>query len=275
MSTTRYLIETPHLAPDTVVALLSDFPFTAFTTGEARLDAYLPSSEDSDHVYEAVCQLAARFELQLRREQIPDENWNARWEADYQSVEIDDWLRIRAPFHTAADGYDHELIILPEMSFGTGHHHTTYMLAEMMRHVSPFGKTCFDFGCGTGILAILAAKLGAQSVVATDIDQRCVDSTRANAARNHVQLHQVSIGTEQTLPAGPFDLIMANINRGVLVKALPALAERLSEGGEIWLSGVLESDRVLMKDALNLSALTLNETVQREKWLAMRTTRTV
>ena len=269
--TRRYRIATPELHAETVVAFLSELPFTSFEVlSDSALAAYVAVADDGADVRRAVEQLAERFGFTFAVADLPDVNYNAVWERDYPAVEIDDWLRIRAPFHEAGEGFAHELVVQPEMSFGTGHHATTYLLASWMRERSPFGKTCFDFGTGTGVLAILAARLGAARVVATDIDARCVESAAANAERNGVRLAEVRLGTQADLPAGPFDLVLANINRSVLVEALPALARRLTGRGELWLSGILTADVALLTRVAAEAGLACVRKETRDGWVAMR-----
>jgi len=271
LSATRcYHIQTGALQPETVIALLGDWPFSGFETEENLVKAYVPEPKDSDVLAQALRQLSERFGLSITVETLPDINWNARWEESYKPVEIDDFLRISAPFHPKSDGFTHEIVLIPEMSFGTGHHETTHLMSLYLRDYSPFGKTCFDFGTGTGVLAILAKMLGAGHTIATDIDERCITSTLENAARNGVQLEEVFQGTEDHLPNGPLDLILANINRSVLVKTIPSLAKRLTANGELWLSGILDSDLSLIDEVANSCALVRVEHRQRGKWLACR-----
>ena len=273
MPTRRYEIRTRELHPETVAALIGDEGLSGCELAEDLLIAYAPEG-DADAlagVDARVRQVCDRFRLTMSTRTLPDENWNARWEADYPAVELEGFLRIRAPFHGREPGYAHELVIVPEMSFGTGHHATTRLMAGLLRDFSPVGKTCFDFGCGTGVLGILAARLGAARVVATDIDARCVESTLANAARNGVDLAEVREGTESSLPPGPLDLVLANINRGVLVAAMPALAERLVPAtGELWLSGILAADLALVDARARDAGLARRERRREGDWLACR-----
>ncbi len=269
-ATRRFNIDPGSQQPDTVVALLGELPFHAFETEGERVRAYLLQSEDQRGVQAAVGRLAARFGWTVSSEELPETNWNAAWERGYTPVEIEGFLRVSAPFHPPAPGFAHELVIVPEMSFGTGHHETTYLMAELLRDSPPSGKTCFDFGTGTGVLALLAKRLGASHVVAVDHDPRCVRSARDNAARNAIALDDVSLGDAGHLPDGPFDLILANINRSVLTESLAALAQRLVAGGEVWLSGILAEDLAVIDPVANHAGLTRRERRRRGKWLACR-----
>lgn len=268
--TWEYVVATGEVDTEAAVALLSRLAFDAFAEGDGEVRAYVPEARHDGVFAKAVHDTCAAYGMTATARLIPDENWNQRWEENFAPVEIGGFLRIRAPFHPPREGFDIELEIVPEMSFGTGHHETTYMMAALLRERAPFGKTVFDFGTGTGVLAMVAKRLGAASVVATDYDARCVESARANAARNGIELEGVALGDETDMPPGPFDLTLANIQRGVLVRAMPALAIRCRAGGELWLSGVLHDDLAPVDEAAAESGLRRLERRRRGRWLACR-----
>lgn len=277
--THQYTIKTGDLLPETAIALLADLPFHAFEDEEqGLLKAYIQASEDSISVQAAFGQLAERFDWHFEKEVLAEENWNAIWESNYQPVEIGNFLRIHAPFHPPADGFTYQLELVPEMSFGTGHHATTFLMSEMMRDYlgadqswwRESDRRVFDFGTGTGLLGLLSRKLGAEFVSANDHDERCIRSAEENALRNGLHFDELSIGDEDNLPAGPFDLIVANINRHVLEASLESLAKRLNSLGQIWLSGILEDDLSIIDGCAERSGLTRLEVRQREGWLACR-----
>ena len=268
--TRLYAVALGDFPADAAVALLSELDFDAFEEGGGEVRAYLPERRHDEVFANAVRDTCEAYGLSATSTLVPDENWNQRWEESFAPAEIDDFLRIRAPFHAPADGFEIELEIVPEMSFGTGHHETTHMMAQYLRERPPFGKTVFDFGTGTGVLAMVAARLGAERVVATDYDARCVESTLANCARNGIKLASVALGDDHAMPPGPFDLTLANIQRGVLVRAMPALAQRCRGGGELWLSGVLEDDLAPVDAAATANGLRRLERRQRGRWLACR-----
>ena len=258
------------VSAETVVALLAELDFDAFTEHDGHVEAYLPETRHDTAFAKTVEALAEAYGLGVSTELIPDQNWNRRWEESFAPAEVDDFLRVRAPFHDPDPSFRVELEIVPEMSFGTGHHETTHLMAQLLRDHPPRGKSVFDFGTGTGVLAMVASRLGASRVVATDYDPRCVESTRANARRNGIALADVSLGDESDMPDGPFDVILANIQRGVLVRAMPALAKRLHGGGEAWLSGILADDLSPVDEAARLAGLTPVEVRRRGQWLACR-----
>ncbi len=262
-----------HLDAETLVALLAELPFDAFEEeGEAgRVRAYIREASVPVGLDAEVRAVAGRFGLGVRTEVLADRNWNQVWEDNFAPAEIGgDFLRVRAPFHRPDPTFGIELEIVPEMSFGTGHHETTHLMAELLRDETPFGKTVFDFGTGTGVLALVAKRLGAARVVATDYDPRCVASTLANATRNGVTLDLVALGDADALPDERFDLVLANIQRSVLIPGMPALAQRLAPGGQLWLSGLLEADFADVDAAAAHAGLGLRERRQRGKWLALR-----
>ena len=255
---------------DAALALLAELDFDAFEERGGRLLAYVPERLHDRVFAQAVHDICTARGFTATSASLPDENWNQRWEDSFEPAEVDDFLRIRAPFHAPSDAFEIELEIVPEMSFGTGHHETTHMMAQLLRERPPFGKTVHDFGTGTGVLAMVAARQGARYVAATDYDPRCVASALANAARNGIRLDLVGHGDVDVMPPGPFDLTLANIQRGVLVRAMPALQSRCLPGGELWLSGVLADDLARVDEAAAAAGFRRLERRRRGPWLACR-----
>ncbi|MEO0788879.1 MAG: 50S ribosomal protein L11 methyltransferase [Bacteroidota bacterium] len=178
---------------DELVALLSLAGFEGFEQTEGILDAYLPE----DRVEEATSWLKSiqqTHDFTYTVAPLPDKNWNAEWEANFSPIQIGDWLGIRAGFHEPMDGLEMEIIIDPKMAFGTGHHATTHMVCDLMKEESWAGKSVFDYGCGTGILSIVAKKLGAAYVAAIDIETASYENTLENAETNGVELDRVFCG---------------------------------------------------------------------------------
>jgi ribosomal protein L11 methyltransferase len=198
---------------------------------------------------------------------IEEKNWNEVWESNFQPVVVDDFCSIRASFHEPIKGTEHEIVITPKMSFGTGHHATTYMMISHMKDIDFTGKTVFDFGTGTGILAILAEKLGAASVKAIDVDEWSIDNTIENTAANGCS--RVAVEQSSDLPEGRFDIILANINRNVILEYLPGLKKMLEQGGSILFSGLLVTDRDDIVEACNRESLKLAREKSRNNWLSM------
>ena len=193
------------------------------------------------------------------------QNWNAVWESNFEPVIVDDFCAIRAEFHKPVNGVQYEIIITPKMSFGTGHHATTYMMIQQMRNINFINKKIFDFGTGTGILAILAAKRGATSITAIDNDEWSIKNAEENFEKNKtafIKLYQSSI-----IPDGQFDIILANINRSVLEQYSSTLVNLLVPQGVLLVSGLLEEDETIIVDLFD--ELSLCNTQQKQGWISL------
>ena len=198
---------------------------------------------------------------------IEEQNWNEVWEKNFQPVLIHDFCAVRAGFHEPVAGVEHEIIITPKMSFGTGHHATTYMMIEQMKGISFRDKKVFDFGTGTGILAILAEKLGASSVLAIDIDEWSMENAKENVQGN--SCNKINLELSAKIPGGPFDIILANINRNVILDHLPQLKHSLVSKGSLLLSGLLTTDEEDIINACNQLGFTLSKKSERNNWISL------
>ncbi len=252
-----------------LIAFLTDSPFDTFIETEPGLEAYVPASE-ADAAAAALDELAGRFHLRYERTFIAHQNWNAQWEASFQPVQVDDFVAVRASFHPPLPGVEHDLVIDPRMAFGTGHHATTYLMMALMRELDLPGRRVLDYGCGTGVLAILAARLGAADVLAVDIEEEAFRNTLDNADINGVRL-EVYYGTLEAVPfLSPYDIILANINRNVILDSLPALYEQLRPDGDLLVSGILGQDREKVREAAHRQGFSTIREVTREGWMAWR-----
>ena len=237
------VIEDAELA-DIVVAELAEFPFESFANEPAMLKAYIPQTAMADCM-EQVNALLDRYGVTQRRYgQIESQNWNALWESNFEEVLVADRVAIRAPFHAPHPEFGSlDIVIMPKMSFGTGHHSTTRLMVEMLLGMDVEGRQGLDMGSGTGVLAILAAKLGAATVDAVDIDDMADESCRENAVTNGVaeKVHPI-LGDVRSVASGKYDFIVANINRNILLRDMPAYVGMLNDGGVLVMSGFLEED---------------------------------
>ena len=237
------VIEDAELA-DIVVAELAEFPFESFANEPAMLKAYIPQTAMADCM-EQVNALLDRYGVTHRRYvQIESQNWNALWESNFEEVLVADRVAIRAPFHAPHPEFGSlDIVIMPKMSFGTGHHSTTRLMVEMLLGMEVEGRQGLDMGSGTGVLAILAAKLGAATVDAVDIDDMADESCRENAVTNGVaeKVHPI-LGDVRSVASGKYDFIVANINRNILLRDMPAYVGMLNDGGVLVMSGFLEED---------------------------------
>jgi ribosomal protein L11 methyltransferase len=242
----------PNLQPEQqelLIAHLFEAGFEGFEQNENDLKAFIPQEAYDKKLLE---ELTFKYHLIFSEQIIPEQNWNAKWESGFQPVIVDDFVAIRADFHKQIPGIKHEIIITPKMSFGTGHHATTYMMVQRMKQIDFNGKTVFDFGTGTGILAILAEKLGAIEVVAIDNDDWSITNAAENFERN--KCGKIKLGKDDS-PHGDkrFDIILANINKNVILEHFALLIKQLKTKGILLLSGLLEKDE---KDILTTPLLT-------------------
>lgn len=225
-----------------LTAELADFPFESFETGDGMLKAYIPQERLAD-CEEPVGEVLARYGVEGRYALIAAQNWNAVWESDFPAVDVEGRLRIRAPFHEAAPAGEMEVVVMPRMSFGTGHHATTWLMSRAVLDLGVAGRTGLDMGSGTGVLAIVAAKCGAAQVDAVDIDDWADENCLGNVAANGVAERVTPmLGDVNRITGRSYDFILANINRNILVADMPAYAAALTPGGDLVMSGFLEQD---------------------------------
>jgi len=252
-----------------LLAWLADFPFDAFQETAEGLYAYLPSEDDPQEIEARLAQLPDEAGLPFQRELLPARNWNEVWEGNFSPVAVGEFCGIRATFHPPFANVRHELVIQPKMAFGTGHHETTFMMVGLMENLPFQDSEVLDFGCGTGILAILAAKLGAFHVDAVDIEDAAVENTIENAAINGVSGQITAFtGSLEAVPEQPCDIILANINRNVILATLPSLFKRLCSGGNLLISGILERDRAHVLEAAQDAGFQVNRFTGRGNWVA-------
>ena len=237
---------------DILIAELGELGFESFVETDTGVNAYIPEPDfDQSAVDAVVAKYAGQTAIAYQLNTLEKRNWNAEWERDYQPIEVANQVRVRASFHEPDPRFAYDLIINPKMSFGTGHHETTAMMLEQQLRVDHAGKVVLDVGSGTGILAILAAKLGAQAVLAFDVEEWAVENARENAGLNDCPQVQVFQGTINDLydqddwlgwTPSLFDIVLANINRNVLLAEIPAYTSLLKEGGYLIVSGFYEAD---------------------------------
>ncbi len=246
---------------------LGELGFESFTNETTGLKAYIPESdfiEDSINALQGLSlpDLHATFDVKVIKQQ----NWNAKWEAEFDPILIEDQCAIVAPFHDLNETFKHTVVINPQMSFGTGHHQTTYMLSNELLSRDLSGKSVLDMGCGTGVLAILAEQLGADKVEAIDIDEFAYENTIENIELNSCSKIDVHKGGAELLTSQSFHLILANINRNILVRDMEQYVNVLAQGGEIWFSGFFESDFQVINERATDLGLVFEFKRNKEQW---------
>jgi ribosomal protein L11 methyltransferase len=252
-----------------LIARLEEMGFDGFQQESSHLDAYIPEAQFDAVVLE---EILSRWQLSYTRQALPEKNWNEEWEKNFQPVVVGMFCAIRASFHPSIPDVQHELVITPKMSFGTGHHATTHMMIQAMERLELKGRRVLDFGTGTGVLAILAEKLGAAAVLAIDYDSWSIDNARENVIENHAD--RVQVEKMDTLPAGAaFDVILANINKHIILKELPHMRQQLNKGGVILLSGLLHEDFQDIENESLKNDLPISERLNEANWICLRLTK--
>lgn len=227
---------------DLLINSLSGIGFDTFEDLGSGFKAYIPDGKDIGRQLKEIASLYSdMFTFSFEVNSIPHQNWNEIWESNFQPLLVNDRCYIRATFHEPRPEYEFEIIIDPKMAFGTGHHQTTALMMELMMETDFRNKKVLDMGCGTGILAILASHLGAAEITAIDYDQICFESTVENSSLNKVDNIRPLCGSKEVIPEASFDIILANINRNILLDQIDRYAEVLSPGGVIFFSGFYEN----------------------------------
>jgi ribosomal protein L11 methyltransferase len=273
-----YIEVTINLTPrmpwsDILIAELADLGFESFVETATGIQAYAPESIGNVAAILQQTSLATANEVtvEMTIAVIAHQNWNAQWEADFEPVIVDDRLAILAPFHDeSAFQNQYKIIIQPQMSFGTGHHQTTFLMSQFLMDLEPVPQHILDMGTGTGVLAILAEKRGCRDIVAVDIESWSVENTKENAVRNQCSHITALEGDVDCLTGMKFDMILANINKNILKAHLPAYADLLEENGLLYLSGFFFSDVTELTAEAAKSNFTVLEVREKETWAAIK-----
>jgi ribosomal protein L11 methyltransferase len=249
-----------------LVAALAEENYYGLEEDEDFFKAFIQEDLFNGEVLKSIL---ATHQLDYQVNTIAEQNWNQLWESNFEPITVDDFVGVRASFHAPFSNIKHEIIITPKMSFGTGHHATTWMMMKAMQSIDFSGKTVFDFGTGTGILAILAEKLGASEVLAVDYDDWCIQNATENLETNDCRKIILMKGDTANVMQ-PFDIILANINRNIIEDNLTFLVQNLRPGGTLLLSGLLTADEqpiLAQAEALKLNHIS---TFNRSGWIAIR-----
>ncbi len=264
-----FTISPPEPGSDILIALLADLGFESFTQNETGVEAYIQEEFDNEDLVKELT--FDDFSFSYVRTVIPKTNWNEEWEKSFQPVYVDDLVCIRAHFHPKSESAKHDIIITPKMSFGTGHHDTTWLVSKTMFSIDFKNKSVLDMGCGTGILAILAKQLGAIKVLGIDIDDWSIENSTENATINNASDIVFKKGDASLLPKQEtFDVILANINKNVLKKDLPAYFTALKKEGYLLLSGFFTADVDELKQLAQLIGFIFIESYNKNEWAVIK-----
>jgi len=248
-----------------LIAHLSNLGYEGFEETGDMLKAFINEAEFSE---DALSSLLESLKFTYNTELIEPRNWNEEWEKNFEPVIVDDFVAVRADFHQPITNVEREIIITPKMSFGTGHHATTFLMMQQMRQLDFTNKTVFDFGTGTGILAILAEKLGAKSVYAIDNDEWSIANAKENVARNNCAAITLSLEDKPDINC-MFDIILANINKNVILTYISELVKRLNKSGQLLVSGLLKEDEPDILQAAKQLSLNHISTRHENKWICI------
>lgn len=252
---------------DLLIASLSELGTEGFEEGETALKAFIP---ESDYNEAAFTEALAAFGLVAEKETIAPRNWNAEWESDFEPVVIGDFCTIRAHFHQMPVTTQYDIVITPKMSFGTGHHATTHLMVEQMGALDFKGKKVLDFGTGTGILAILAEKLGAAEVIAIDNDEWSFDNAQENVQLNQCSHTKVSMDDIASFSGqDTFSVMLANINRHILLRYMKVMYDLLTPGATLLMSGLLAEDEAIVSEAAKAEGFRIKSVHTRNNWITI------
>ncbi|MDY2588461.1 50S ribosomal protein L11 methyltransferase [Winogradskyella aquimaris] len=266
----EFKVEPLQPATEILIAELGYAGFESFVEHSEGVTAYIPKQDWNAFILEDIQILHSdEFTITYEFSEIEQTNWNAEWEKNFKPIVVDNLVTVRAPFHDVPNT-KYDLIIEPKMSFGTGHHETTHMMIQHILKNDFKNKSVLDMGCGTGVLAILAEKVGATKLDAIDIDNWCYLNSLENVERNGCKNISVYEGDAQLLEGKHYDTIIANINRNILLEDIPQYVACLNENGELYLSGFYEQDVTLLEDLCNKHMLKLKETIKRGDWVSLK-----
>lgn len=257
-------------AVEILIAELGYAGFESFVETETGVTAYIQKEEWHADILKDIYALQSdEFEITYTHEEIEQVNWNEEWEKNFNPIVVDNLCSVRAPFH-AKPQTKYDIIIEPKMSFGTGHHETTHMMLQHLLTANLKDKTVLDMGCGTGVLAILAALRGAKHIEAIDIDNWCYVNSLENIERNNVPHVKVYEGDASLLGNKHYDVIIANINRNILLNDIKIYAKCLNENGTLYLSGFYDNDIESIEEECNKNGLVFEAKLERNNWVALQ-----
>ena len=266
----HFNIEPKELGSEILVAELGELPFESFVESEFGVTAYIQKQLWKENLLDDLFILnSPEFQISYTIEEIEQVNWNEEWEKNFDPIDVNGLCHVRAPFHAKTDA-KYDIIIEPKMSFGTGHHETTHMMIEHILDMDVTDMKTLDMGCGTAILAILAEMKGAKPIDAIDIDNWCYLNSIENAQRNNCQHIAVYEGDATLLVDQKYDLIIANINRNILLNDMSRYVHCLNSGGVLLLSGFYEEDIPAIDASCTEKGLSFEKKLQKNNWVSLK-----
>ena len=249
-----------------LVAQLSECGFDGFEEKDNSLIAFILKEKFDKKIID---DFAKKIQIEYTLTTIEETNWNHLWESSFKPVTIGSFCAIRAGFHSPVNNVEYEIIITPKMSFGTGHHATTFMMIEQMQHINFSNKTVLDFGTGSGILAILSEKLGADKIVAIDHDDLSIENAKENFLSNNCLKIELRKGSTP-INDNKFDIILANIDKNVIVRNLPAIVSQIKKPGVLLLSGLLSGDQLELLTIAFQHQLIMDKKIDNNGWISLK-----
>ncbi len=260
---------------DVITAVINELPFESFLTKETGLVAYILESDfDQETLKNCIQEFFSKQEVTFTYKVIEQQNWNKNWESNFEPIIVDDKIALIATFHKLDKNYPIQLFIDPKMSFGTGHHETTYTILQHILKIDCNNKNVLDYGSGTGVLGFATKKLGANKIVLIDYDEwayeNCLENTSLNFSETDVEDFTILKGTVKNLPKNEtYDIILANITKNVILQSVEELTSKLNSGGSILLSGFYTSDNNDILNAFEKNGFTLINKKEKNKWSSL------
>lgn len=256
---------------DILIAQLSEIGFDGFEEDDTSLKACIPSDKFDENVYNNIIDVN---QISYSKSIIKEQNWNEKWEADFEAVLVNHpitskpFVYIRAGFHKPESTFEYDIEVTPKMSFGTGHHATTFLMVQQMSQIDFVGKTVIDFGTGTGVLAILAEKMGAESILAIDCDDWSINNAKENIEVNRCS--KITVLKAETIPLGKKAVVvLANINLNIISANITEIKHASINGGTVLFSGIMLHDENNIIEVLHKASFTIKQIFRKDNWLAV------
>lgn len=266
----NFTVSPTEMGAEILMAELAEVGFDSFEDTPTGIKAYIPKDSWNEHILQDIYLLSnPEFTISYQITEIEQVNWNEEWEKNFSPIVVEDLCTVRANFHPVPNTR-YDIVITPKMSFGTGHHETTYMMLQQLLPLSLEGTKVLDMGCGTGILAIMAALRGARDITAIDIDPWCVENATENVQQNDCSFITIKEGDVSLIAGEQYNLILANINRNILLSDIPAYTQALLPQGLLLVSGFYEEDLPAIKEKCQEVGLTYLSHIERNRWVSAK-----